>query len=149
MNKTRRGMRAASVGAAASALAAGLLLGAAAPQANAASFNFFTVQFTNGSAVVTVSNGSGSTVGSGAWAADPGELGSSTGDTLIANDTLKDGYGIEAHLSTGRIASTRGHNSPYTDKTTGNLPEGNTYYMTVCVVKGTFEDCSDSVAVRA
>ncbi|MEU6270949.1 hypothetical protein ABZ871_00760 [Streptomyces populi] len=107
MSKARKGMRAASAGAAASALAAGLLLGAAAPQASAASFNFFTVQLSNGFAVVTVSNGSGSTVGSGAWAADPGRLGSSAGDTLIANDTLKDGYGIEARLSTGRIASTR------------------------------------------
>lgn len=149
MSKTRKGMRVASIGAAASALAAGLLLGAAAPQASAASFNFFTVEMSNGSAVVTVSNGSGTTIGSGAWASDPGQVGSSTGDTLIANDTFDDGYGIEAHLSTGRVASTRGHASPYTDKATGNLPEGNTYYMTVCVVKGTFKDCSGSATVRS
>ncbi len=73
----------------------------------------------------------------------------STGDTLIAYDGLPDSYGIVAHLSTGRVASTAGHDANYTDEVSGNLPEGNPYTMWVCVVKGSFSTCSSHFGVKA
>jgi hypothetical protein len=45
----------------------------------------------------------------------------------VASDLQSDGHGIETHLSTGRLASTRGHAAPYTDKESGNLPVGHAY----------------------
>ncbi|MFD3540409.1 hypothetical protein ACFWUQ_13035 [Streptomyces sp. NPDC058662] len=85
--------------------------------------------------------------GSVSWQQDPS--GGFPGDALTARDELRDGYGIEARLSTGRVASTRGHDSPYTVTKTGNLPEGNTYTMRVCVVKGDWEKCSQATQVKA
>ena len=95
---------------------------------------------------ITVFNNS-SRAGSASWVADP--VANSAGDTLAAYDGLPDGYAIEAHLSTGRVASTRGHNSPYFIEKSGNLPEGNSYTMWVCVVKDDYRYCSGSYGVRA
>ncbi|WP_149824754.1 hypothetical protein [Streptomyces tailanensis] len=147
MKQTGRGKRVASVGAAASVLAAGLVLGVAAPQASAVDWDSFTYEV-DGSVNVTVYNGS-RVAGFGAWARDPGDLGSATGDTLIANDQLADGYGIEARLDTGRVATTRGHESPYTDRVTGDLREDVTHYITVCVVQGSFSKCFGTHAVKS
>ncbi|WP_338702616.1 hypothetical protein V2W30_35035 [Streptomyces sp. Q6] len=141
--------KATSVGAAATALATGLVLaGPANPASAAPDVYFVTYEYTNGSALVNVYN-NGEYAGYGAWAADPGDLGFSTGDTLVASDQLADGYGIEVTLSTGRVASSRGYSAPYTDIATGNLAEGATYTMKVCLVKGTFSDCRTGVDVHA
>lgn len=89
------------------------------------------------------------------WSKDPGgdangDGVSDPGDALIAFDAAADGYGVEARLSTGRIASTAGHASPYWSAwETGNLPEGNAYTMKVCVVKGDWESCSPPRTVYA
>jgi hypothetical protein len=49
-------------------------------------------------------------------------------DAILASDNAADGRAVQAKLSTGRIASTRGHNAPYnTGWKTGDLPEGHTY----------------------
>jgi hypothetical protein len=144
-----RGKRAASVVAAATALAAGLVLGGPANPASAApDVYYITYTYTDGSARVEVYN-NGDFAGYGEWAANPGDLGSSTGDTLIAYDGLADGYGIEATLSDGRTATTRGQSSPYTATKSGNLDEGAERTMNVCLVKGTFSDCKTGVHVHA
>ena len=51
---------------------------------------------------------------------------------------MADGYGIDAFLSDGdHFATTSGHGYPFTSGwDTGNLPEGNTYYMQACLEKG-------------
>jgi hypothetical protein len=70
------------------------------------------------------------------------------GDAMIAFDTTADGLGVEGRLSTGRVASTRGHNSPYSSGwKTGNLPEGTFYKMKACLVKGDWEACTASFSV--
>ncbi|QNP72269.1 hypothetical protein IAG44_24525 [Streptomyces roseirectus] len=144
-----RGKRAASVVASALALAGGLVLAGPASPANAApTVNFRSYTFTDGSGRIDVFN-NGDYAGTAMWAADPGSLDSSTGDTLIASDQLADGYGIEAHLSDGRIATTRGQSAPYTDRTTGDLDEGATRTMYVCLVQGSFSDCSSRINVHA
>jgi hypothetical protein len=121
-------------------LAAVITVGLGAPQADAASWGFYP-QSSGGGVLVEVHNSSGIYAGYGAFAADPGQWNSSTGDTIIAYDHLQDGYGIEVTLSTGRVASTRGLGAPVVVRASGNLPEGNHYHMTVCVIKGTFRDC--------
>ena len=86
-------------------------------------------------------------IGEAEWFQDPSDY--YPGDTLSATDFSSDGYGIEAHLTTSpqRIATTRGHAAQYTDMVSGNLPEDTKYYMYVCVVKGTYSNCSNSIAV--
>lgn len=93
--------------------------------------------------------------GSAIWSQDPGgdingDGKEDPGDALIAYDALADGMGIEARLDTGRIASTRGHGSPYWSPwKTGNLGEGTAHRMKVCLVKGDWESCSDWYTVHA
>ncbi|MCX4851390.1 hypothetical protein OG195_44535 (plasmid) [Streptomyces sp. NBC_01362] len=91
--------------------------------------------------------GSNGAIGYANWYQDP--VGSQPGDALAATDSAADGYGIEAHLSNGRVATSRGHNAPYTDWATGDLPEGNTYTMWVCVVKDSYSNCSSKYTVTA
>ncbi|MCL7382443.1 hypothetical protein [Streptomyces sp. 35G-GA-8] len=131
------------------AVAAATMMSGASPAAAADSFSFrFTELSDNKSGVINVNNNTwGESAGNGWWRADP--IGGSTGDTLIADDVLPDGYGIEAHLSTGRVASTAGHSSPYSKEVSGNLTEGNTYQIWVCVVKGSFSKCSSKFNVKA
>ncbi|MFD3540408.1 hypothetical protein ACFWUQ_13030 [Streptomyces sp. NPDC058662] len=130
-------------------LASTAVLTAAGPAAAVDSFTFYYNDNTpSGNAVISVRNNSwGETAGYASWRQDPD--GSLPGDALTASDTLPDGYGIEARLSTGRVASTRGQDSPYTVTKTGDLPEGNSYTMRLCVVKGDWEKCSNSWGVKA
>lgn len=59
------------------------------------------------------------------------------GDALYATDSYADGWGVIAHLSTGRTASTVGHTAGYTTPpVTGNLPENHTYSLWVEMKKG-------------
>ncbi|AQT70467.1 MULTISPECIES: hypothetical protein [Streptomyces] len=83
------------------------------------------------------------------WNADPQPAPDIPGDSLIAKDISPDGWAVEAELSTGRIASTRGHKAIYMKVVSGNLPEGNSYKMRGCVVKGSERKCTSWHTVRA
>ncbi|MEG3628908.1 hypothetical protein [Streptomyces poriticola] len=133
--------RSASVAAAASVLA----LGATLASAGTASAHP-SVKFDYSSNQIMVLTG-GTPAGYANWFADP--QAGWPGDLITAYDSKSDGYGIEAHLSNGRVASTRGHNAPYTDKASGNLPEGKSYKMWVCLVKGSWSSCSSKITVTA
>ncbi|MFI0814301.1 hypothetical protein ACH4TX_08800 [Streptomyces sp. NPDC021098] len=97
----------------------------------------------------------GAYAGTGIWSQDPGgdingDGATDPGDALIAYDGAADGLGIEARLDTGRVASTRGHGSPYWSAwKTGNLAEGARHTMKVCLVKGDWESCLSPVSVTA
>jgi hypothetical protein len=126
-------------------LAAGTVVTGATPAAAApdVSFEFdLTTIYRNQRIYVYID---GAYAGRATWYSDPGEI--STGDTLEAYDARSDGYGIEAQISSGRIATTRGHDAPYTDRDSGDLYEDVEYLMWVCVVKGTYQDCSRTVSV--
>ncbi|MFC7831047.1 hypothetical protein [Streptomyces sp. NPDC057375] len=77
------------------------------------------------------------------WQRDPGDRWPvDTGDTLCAYDETADGWGITGQLYPGPDAgkhdvSTAGHDSPYWDCQSGDLPEDQTYYFYVTMVKGT------------
>ncbi|WP_433544529.1 hypothetical protein ACQPZG_05020 (plasmid) [Streptomyces sp. CA-294286] len=119
-----------------------------APAAAADLFTFSVGRSVPGVTAILVFNESKQReAGQSEWWQDPS--GSYTGDTLVASDQLADGYGIEAHLSTGRVATTRGQNSPYVARVTGNLPEDRKYQMRVCVVKGSWSKCSAKVDVSS
>lgn len=90
----------------------------------------------NAAGPVTIYSATGG--GYGQWNPDPS--GSIPGDSIRACDTTADGYGIETWLdinrngSIDRIASTRGHNSPYCSPwASGNIAEGTP--VTVYVLK--------------
>ena len=123
--------------------AAVTVLSGATPAAAEDGFSFSFVQLGDGkSGAINVQNTTwGKFAGDATWWAD--------GDSLAADDELPDGYGIEAHLSTGRVASTRGQSTPAHARATGNLPEGHHYSMWVCVVKGDFSKCSGKYDVTA
>jgi hypothetical protein len=55
-------------------------------------------------------NQNGTPVGDAEFDADPDAL--HPGDSIRATDSFADGWGVTAHLSTGRSISTRGHDSP-------------------------------------
>ena len=58
------------------------------------------------------------------------------GDALYATDSRSDGWGVVAHLSTGRTASTLGHTAGYTaGPVTGDLPEDHEYGLWVEMVQ--------------
>ncbi|MGQ7754808.1 hypothetical protein ACUN29_41395 (plasmid) [Streptomyces sp. WC2508] len=73
------------------------------------------------------------------------------GDRLEAVDTTADGYGVAAYLGTSpvREASTYGHDSPYTAKKGGDLPEGHTYTFWACYGGNSGQVCSDVHKVKA
>lgn len=87
--------------------------------------------------------------GRGMFQADP--FGSEPGDALRACDSDADGYGIEVQMMidpspyswrVDRLATTRGHNSPYCSSwVTGNLVEGTRVGVRICKVKGAIQDC--------
>lgn len=91
----------------------------------------------------------GTWAGYATWSQDPCD--GDPGDALAASDVNPDGYGINAHLSTGRKATTAGHNSPYTSPwKTGDLPEDQTYVMWACAEKGGVEyACTDGTYVSS
>ncbi|MGW0393854.1 hypothetical protein ACWDYJ_23730 [Streptomyces sp. NPDC003042] len=133
---------------AATAVFTGTALTMGASTASAApTFTFYATPDGGKDFTIRVYN-NGKLAGGGYWTADP-IAGIQTGDTLVAWDGLADGYGITAHLSTGRVASTRGSNAPAHEAVTGNLPEGNAYNMWVCVVKDGYRNCSGSYTIRA
>lgn len=146
--RTRMRARAGAFAGALAVVATTMVAGAG-PAAAEDSFSFGYADITGSKDyVITVNNNTWhETAGHGIWRADPS--GGSTGDTLIADDILPDGYGIEAHLSDGRIATTRGHSANYSDETSGNLTENTTWQMWVCVVKGSFSKCSSKIGVKA
>ncbi|MFV8131929.1 hypothetical protein [Streptomyces syringium] len=91
----------------------------------------------------------GHNMGFARWNADPQPAPDIPGDSLIAKDISPDGWAVEAELSTGRIASTRGHKAIYIKVASGNLPEGHRYKLRGCVVKGSERQCTPWHAVRA
>ncbi|MFD7481071.1 hypothetical protein ACFV8Z_55925 [Streptomyces sp. NPDC059837] len=118
------------------ALAAGMTLTNAGPASAAPTFTFSYQSFSNGDYTINVYN-NGVLAGSADWYADPhGVTGPGTGDTVGAWDGLADGYGIAAHLNGSyRIATTAGHNSPYTDYVSGDIPEDTPLTLRAYVVK--------------
>ncbi|MFC4565045.1 hypothetical protein ACFO4E_24580 [Nocardiopsis mangrovi] len=139
-----------AVGAGALVLATGISAPAAASHITAEdSFRFSFTENSNGAVINVNNNTMFESAGNVIWRQDPS--GGRPGDALYAGDILADGYGIEGRLSTNpeRVASTRGHNSPYSVTVTGNLPEGNTYWLRACVVRGSFEVCSAAHEVTA
>ncbi|MER6443821.1 hypothetical protein [Streptomyces venezuelae] len=104
----------------------------------------------NGSLTVHISSPrDGHDMGFVRWNADPEPAPNIPGDSLIAKDISPDGWAVEAELSNGRIASTRGHKAIYTKVVSGNLPEGHAYKLRGCVVKGSERLCTPWRAVRA
>jgi hypothetical protein len=98
------------------------------------------------SSSIFVSYGAGS---EGFWRADP--FGDMTGDTVMACDSNADGWGVQAELdinpifgnfSADRIATTRGHESPYCDEESGDLKEDTPVSLRVCLVKGAEKKCT-------
>ncbi|MER7456884.1 hypothetical protein [Micromonospora sp. NPDC126480] len=78
-------------------------------------------------------------------------VGDDPGDALQACDYEADGVGIEIQMDinpgstwqTDRIATTRGHNSPYCSPwATGNIGENTLVKVRACVVQGTESWCS-------
>ncbi|WP_433891163.1 hypothetical protein [Streptomyces sp. CA-111067] len=95
---------------------------------------------------------SGTTAGWVEWSQDPS--GGDPGDSMRVTDSWADGYGVEADLdissSNFRIATTAGHNSPYTSKwASGNLPERHKYNMDIWMVKGGQHTWVDSITVTS
>ncbi|ROQ63194.1 hypothetical protein EDD93_5932 [Streptomyces sp. 840.1] len=79
--------------------------------------------------------------GYGEWNPDPS--GGIPGDSIRACDTSADGWGIEVKLDIGRngtwdrVASTRGHNSPYCSPwKSGDIKEGTPVSVQVTNVDG-------------
>lgn len=136
---------------AATTLAAGATLVAGASPASAASITFSTSSGDGWGQIVVLRDGKHA--GYMYWNSDPiPELGW-PGDAFNVTDGLDDGYGIEGHLDSGtvhRIATTRGHSSPYESPwTTGNIPEGESVLLSVCYVKGTSSTCSKTLVGHA
>lgn len=74
-------------------------------------------------------------IGEAFFDSDP--VGGAPDDSLYATDAYGDGWGIVAHLSTGRTASTAGHAAPYTTPAiSGDLPEQQPYLLWAELVKG-------------
>ncbi|MFF8831280.1 hypothetical protein [Streptomyces sp. NPDC015131] len=74
------------------------------------------------------------------------------GDKLQAFDTVADGFGIAAYISTSsgvREASTYGHSSPYTATKTGNIAEGTSLGFWACVGGAAGQRCSEVVSAKA
>ncbi|NJP44055.1 hypothetical protein [Actinacidiphila epipremni] len=90
------------------------------------------------SGILTVPIYNGSTwLGDFEWSANPN--GSNPGDAFRVRDTVADGVGLRAELLTNpvRVATTAGHNSPYTSPwNTGNLTEGSKWTVYVYSTKG-------------
>ncbi|MFK4149754.1 hypothetical protein [Streptomyces sp. NPDC004065] len=140
----RSTMRTAAKVLTASAAAVGLAVG-------------FTGQAAASSSVeMTAYSPDGSVGGYGYFNADPS--GSIPGDAIQACDVKADGIGIEVRMDidpgsswhTDRTASTRGHDSPYCSPwKSGNIAENTLVGLKICVVKGSWEDCSPVRYARA
>jgi len=83
------------------------------------------------------------------WNADPDDF-SNPGDAILADDEAADGYGINAHLSDGRAATTAGDKVPNEPPwVTGSLPEDTWDSMYVCLAKGSASHCSSTITVSS
>ncbi|MGP4053121.1 hypothetical protein [Streptomyces sp. 2A115] len=134
---------------AATTLAAGATLTGGASPASAATITFKGTDFSGDNYQIVVLR-DGENIGYVYWNSDPEPGLGWPGDAMRVSDTDADGYGIEAHLSFGRIATTRGHAAPYTSPwATGDLTEGLIAGMKVCLVKGTYSNCSGWHNVKA
>ncbi|MGX1669072.1 hypothetical protein [Streptomyces sp. NPDC055400] len=76
----------------------------------------------------------GEFAGDGKWYKDPTDT--RKGDTVCAGDGTGEGYYIRAELAVGLSADTNHDTAPAVHCKTQNLPEGHTFNMRVCVVKG-------------
>ncbi|MFE9202044.1 hypothetical protein [Micromonospora sp. NPDC007230] len=100
-------------------------------------------------------SGNNTLVGWGQFQADP--EGGLPGDAIMACDELADGWGIEMRMDinptspwqTDRVASTRGHNSPWcTGFQTGDIAEDTLVGLRMCIVQGTQEYCTPTYNAR-
>ncbi|MER6812025.1 hypothetical protein ABT299_22385 [Spirillospora sp. NPDC000708] len=122
---------------------------ASATAANAATFTYSCEVYNSATKakIIRVYNG-GKYAGYAMWNGDPS--GSWPGDALRAYDGLADGWGVVANLSTGRTATTVGHNAPYYSPwATGDLTEGNHYDMYVQMKNGDLVASSGNCLVTA
>jgi hypothetical protein len=140
---------------ASAAVMAGATLSAGASSADAATpggaLRVERVASPDGVGVITWYLWTGDTLrGKFQWSDDPN--GSNPGDSMRVTDSYADGEGIEADLITdpARIATTAGHNSPYTSPwNTGNLPEGGEYSVYLYLVAGGVSTYLQTVTVTA
>ncbi|WEH15004.1 hypothetical protein [Streptomyces sp. VNUA24] len=87
------------------ATATATVVGGAGTATAADSFGFGYSTNSSGDAVISVRNNTwGESAGNATRQKDP--RGGEPGDALSAYDVLADGYGVEAHLGTGRAAAT-------------------------------------------
>lgn len=132
-------------------LAAGASSAAAATPGSTDTVTVKRVVSPDGVGVITWYLWTGDTLrGNFQWSDDPN--GSNPGDAMRVTDSYADGKGIEADLITNpvRIATTAGHNSPYTSPwATGNLPEGGKYTVYLYLVSGGVSTYLDTVSVTA
>ncbi|MER5968953.1 hypothetical protein ABT112_04265 [Streptomyces sp. NPDC002055] len=144
--------RAAVLAAAGALLMGGTLSGATAAQAAEPSVTYKFQDDPRKSFGVVVYN-HGRYAGMAYWQADPIPAQDVPGDAIQAVDPLADGWGVEAILDTGggyRTVSTRGHDSPYLSPyKTGDLTEGSTVRLRVCLVKGLNSYCSPYYSGKA
>ncbi|WP_328839500.1 hypothetical protein [Streptomyces europaeiscabiei] len=129
-----------------SALLAGSSLTLGATNAAAADWTFAKHEGTGaGDFSATVRNPSGARAGALVWNANPGCCGI-PGDAFQVLDLLSDTWGIEATMIvpvTGRKATTRGREAPYTSPwNTGDLREGTKVAIQLCAVRGDSKHCS-------
>ena len=82
------------------------------------------------------------------WSRDPDGSGT-PGDAMYARDDAADGKGVLGRLSTGRVASTRGHDSPHHSLEDRQPDGGPRYSMTVCLVRGGWDACDGPFTVHA
>lgn len=106
---------------------------------------------------IEIYNGVGTLVVSGQFISDP--LDGGPGDALKACDSYADGMGAELRMDinpsggfqrTDRVASTRGHSSPYCSPfATGDMVENTLVALKLCLLKGTTEYCTGTYYARA
>ncbi len=111
-------------------------------EASAAGFSSLSSMEADGSVTINVVGPGGRVVGYARWNADPQPAPNIPGDALIAKDTYADGYAVEAELEDGRLASTKGHRSPYMKIVPGDLREGTPIKVRACFVRGDSRQCS-------
>ncbi|MFJ4848344.1 MULTISPECIES: hypothetical protein [unclassified Streptomyces] len=129
---------------AATALVGGTSLTLGATNAAAANFTFSKSAVSSSGSFTIAAYNNGTYAGLMEWNADP--VDDNPGDAFRVSDWLGDGFGMEARMvdpSTGRSATTRGHDAKYTSGwNSGNLDEGTLVFMQLCAVQGLSEHCS-------
>lgn len=80
-----------------------------------------------------------------------GAVSGAPGDSLRAYDHQADGWSVEAILyKPYRVASAAGHASPHwTGWKSGNIDEGTTVTVRICMTRGCSSSCSDYYAGKA